>query len=189
MFWIILIFVLIIIGFLVITDIYASVIAAPFFATPKNYIRRAFQACNLKSGEKIYDLGSGDGRALIMAAKEFGANAKGFELSYLLYLISKANILFHHLPKRVEVKWCNFYNEDLRQADVIFCWLTPRAFPKLAQKFNQELKAGTRVIAFSSPLGFWQPEQEIEFPSQGLKLFGRYITKPSKVKLFFYSKK
>jgi len=189
MVWLILIFGLIIVGFLFITYIYPSVIAAPFVATPKNYIRRAFQVCNLKAGEKVYDLGSGDGRALIIAAKEFGAEAKGFELSYLLYLVSKAKILFRHLSKRAEVKWRNFYNEDLSQADVIFCWLTPRAFPKLAQKFNQELKTGTRVIAFSSPFGFWQSEQEIEFSSPGQKLFGKDIIKPSKVKLFFYSKK
>lgn len=187
MLWIILISGLII--FVLFTHIYAGIIAAPFVSTPKNYIRKALEICQLREGEKIYDLGSGDGRVLIIAAKEFNAKAIGFELSYFLYLISKINIFLHGLSKKAKVKWSNFYEEDLSRADVIFCWLTPKAFPKLVNKFNQELKIGTRVITYSSPLGFWQPEREAEFQSEGIKIFGKTLIKPTKVKIFFYCKK
>ncbi len=188
MFFIFLIFGAIII-FLLATTIYAAIIAAPFVATPKEHIRKAFQICNLKPGEKFYDLGSGNGRALIMASQEFGAQAQGLELSYPLYLISRINILLHGLSKQTKVKWSNFFNEDLSRADVIFCWLTPKAFQKLNQKFNQELKTGARVITFSSALGFWQPEQEIELALEGAKLFGKSLTRPSRIKLFLYFKR
>lgn len=188
MFFIILILILIII-FILFTHIYAGIITAPFVFTPKNYIRKALEICQLKKGEKIYDLGSGDGRVLIIAAKEFNAEAVGFELSYFLYFISKINIFLHRLSKRAKVRWSNFYEEDLSLADVIFCWLTPKAFPKLANKFNQELKIGTRIITYSSPLGFWQPEREVEFQSEGIKIFGKTLIKPTKVKIFFYCKK
>jgi len=179
---------LLIIGFLFITSLYASIIAAPFVATPKNYIRIALRKCNLKSGEKIYDLGSGDGRILIMAAKEFGAQAEGFELSFWLYLISRIKILYHRLSNQARVRWRNFYNEDLGRADIVFCWLTPKAFQKLIPKFNRELKNGARIVTYSSQLVPWQSKQEIELPSPGLKFFGIHLIKPSKVKLYFYSK-
>lgn len=178
-----------IIIFLLATTIYAAIIAAPFVATPKEHIRKAFQICHLKPGEKFYDLGSGSGRALIIASQEFGAQAQGLELSYPLYLISRINIRLRGLSKQTKVKWSNFYNEDLSRADVIFCWLTPKAFQKLNLKFNRELKTGARVITFSSALGFWQPEQEIEVPLKGVKLFGKSLITPSRVKLFLYSKR
>jgi len=186
--FIILIIALIVI-FLLATTVYAAIIAAPFVGTPKEYIRKAFQFCGLKAGEKLYDLGSGEGRVLIIAAREFGAEACGFKFSYLLYLISKINIFLHCLSRQIEIRWCDFYKENLSEADVIFCYLTPKAFKKLAEKFSQELKEGTRIITFSSPLNFWEPEHEIEFQDKGLKIFGKYLIKPGPTKIFFYTKK
>jgi hypothetical protein len=59
--------------FLLVTTIYAAITGAPFAGTPKQCIRKSFELIDLKPDEKVYDLGAGDGRVLIIVAKEFGA--------------------------------------------------------------------------------------------------------------------
>jgi len=174
--------------FLLATTIYAAVIGAPFAGTPKQGIRKSFKLIDLKPNEKVYDLGAGDGRVLIIAAKEFGVQSYGFELSFLLYLFAKINIFLSGVSKKAKVKWTNFFKEDLSGADVIFCWLTPKTLPKLEYKFKNELKTGTRVIVFSSPLNFWSVEKEFEVNFEGIKIFGISFIPTSKVKTFIYRK-
>lgn len=145
--------------FLLATTIYAGIIAAPFVPTPRSVIKKALEASLLRSGEKFYDIGSGDGRALIIAARDFGAMATGLELSFPLYVYSVINIYFRGYFKKAQVLWKNFFKEDISDADVVFCWLTPRAFPKLKEKFEKELKCGARIATFSSPLLFWEPDK------------------------------
>jgi len=161
--------------FVLTTTIYAAVIGGPYMGTPKRLIRKALQMTKLKAGEKVYDLGCGNGRVLVLAAGEFGAEAIGFELSYHHYLLSKLNIFLRGLQGRAKVRWKNLYNENISDADVVFLWLTPKAFRKLEQKLTSELRPGARVITFSSPLLFWHPD-EIYETSKGAKIF-LYIKK------------
>ncbi len=161
-------------GWLIGTEIYAGIITSPYLGTPKNKIRRGLDIAQLKPKEIFFDLGSGDGRSLIIAAKEYQAQATGFELWYFLCLWSKISIFFHHCSNKANVYWKNFYEADISKTDVVFCFLTPRAYHHLEKKFNKELREGTRVITFSSPLKFWKPEQTITFPD--------------KTKMFFYIK-
>ena len=158
-------------GWFIGNEIYVGILASPYLGTPKNKIRRALEVAHLKPGERFYDLGSGDGRSLIIAAKEYQARATGFELWSFLYLWSKISILFHHCSHNAKVYWKNFYNVNISQADVIFCFLTPRVYPRLEKKFNQELKEGTRVVTFSSPLKFWDPQKIIIFPNKSKMFF------------------
>lgn len=167
---VILILAIIIVGFSMVTTIYAAVIAAPFVATRKKVIKKALEMSGLKPGEHFYDLGSGTGRVLIIAARDFKASGKGFELSLYHYLLSRINIFLRGLSKSIVVSWKNFYNEDMSDADVIFCWLTPRAFKKLEEKFGKELKSGARVVTFSSPLPSWKPAETFSF-SETEKMF------------------
>jgi hypothetical protein len=174
------------------TMFYAAFISSPYAATSQPHIRKALELCSLKPGEKFYDLGSGDGRALIIASKEFLGEAVGFELSLYHFLLSKIKIRLSSCPDRIKVKWSDFYREDLGDADVIFCWLTSRAFPKLAAKFNAELKPGTRIAAFSSPLVFWEPIQIVKLPLLKTTLFDKLLAKLSPEehsRLYLYIKK
>jgi hypothetical protein len=82
-----------------------------------------------------------------------------------------------------------FFKEDLRGADVIFCWLTPKALPKLEYKFKNELKTGTRVIVFSSPLNFWPVEKEFEVNFEGIKFFGISIVPALKTATYTFIEK
>lgn len=148
----------------------AAITGAPFVPTPKKVIRAGLKLARLKSKEKLYDLGSGTGRVLIIGAKEFGAQVIGFEYSKPLFLLSKINLFLHKI-KQVRVYRKSFFEANLKDADVIFMFLTPKAFLKLEKKFLEEIKIGTRIIVFSSPLLFWEPREIISVPGIKAKLY------------------
>ena len=141
----------------------------PFFPTSKNIIRKALKATHLKPGEKLYDLGCGNGRVLIIGAKEFGAKVIGFEYSLLLFYISKINLFINKVKDSV-VKKEDFFKLDIKDADVIYLFLTPRALKKLEEKIRREAKIGTRIITFSSPLPSLKPEKIIPLEERKNKL-------------------
>lgn len=143
---------------------------APFMATPKSALRRALRAAKLEQGETLYDLGSGTARALIIGEKEFGAKGIGFEIGLPIFISSRIN-LFLRRAKSVRVFRKSFFDADLSKADVIFMFLTPRAFVGLEDKFVSEIRPGCRVVTFSSPLKFWQPQETISLPDRQEKLY------------------
>jgi cyclopropane fatty-acyl-phospholipid synthase-like methyltransferase len=153
--------------FFLATTFYAGFIAAPFVPSPKKIIIRALEVSRLAPGEYFYDLGSGDGRALTAAVKIFGAQAKGFELSFPLYIYSRLIIFLKGCAPKAQVSWKNFYNVDLSQADVIFCYLTPTALAKLEHKFYKEMKKGARLVVFSTSSISWPAAQIIRLEGRG----------------------
>jgi SAM-dependent methyltransferase len=155
--------------FFSLSTIKAAIIGAPFVPTPKSIIRKALRLADLKPNEKLCDLGSGTGRVLITAAKEFGARVIGFEYSLPLFYLSKINLFLNKIKNGVVYRK-NFYEANISDADVVFLFLTPRAFRKLEDKFNKELKPGTRVVTFSSPLLFWKPKEIIPLPERNGKI-------------------
>lgn len=141
---------------------------APFVPTPKSIIRKALKFANLKPGETLYDLGSGTGRVLVIGAKEFKAKVVGFEFSTLLFLVSKLNLFFHRIKGNIYCK--DFFKADLKEADVIFLFLSPPILFKLEEKFAKELKPGTRIVCFSSPLPSWKPNKVLPLPERKDKI-------------------
>jgi len=133
--------------------------AAPFFPTPTNAIRDALRAANLKPGQRFYDLGAGTGKVLLIAEKEFGARATGFEISILFYLIAKINLFVHGSHATIVFK--SFWEADLRAADVTFLFLAERTMAKIATKLKAELRPSARVIVYAFPLPDRTPTQTI----------------------------
>jgi SAM-dependent methyltransferase len=133
--------------------------AAPFFPSTKAVMRRAMKEADLKPGEIFYDLGAGTGTSLVIADKEFGARAVGFEISILPYLIAKIKIFIFRSHAKIYFR--NLFNEDLHNADVVFCFLLPRTMEKLESKLKAELKPGARLIAYTFPLPNTKPEKII----------------------------
>lgn len=142
--------------------------AAPYYPTPARAIRAALGAAELRAGEQFYDLGAGTGKALLIAEKEFGARAVGFEISLLPYWIGKINLLIHRSRATLIPK--NFFDADLASADVIFCFLAIRTMQKLEDKIKTKLKPGTRVIVYAFPLPTMKPVKTIAVHGQW-KLF------------------
>ena len=121
---------------------------APWWRTSHKTARAICKLAKIKKGDLIYDLGSGDGTALITAAKEFGAEGVGIEIDPLRYWISKIRVKRNGLSGKIKIVRKNFFQEDIKNADVVFVYLVPKALEKLLPKFRQELKKGTRIVSF-----------------------------------------
>src|ERR1035437_8150401 len=121
---------------------------APWWRTSHKTARAICKLAKIKKGDLIYDLGSGDGTALITAAKEFEAFGVGIQIDPIRYWISKIRIQRSGLTKRIKVINKNFFKQDIKEADVVFVYLVPKALNKLLPKFKRELEKGTRIISF-----------------------------------------
>jgi predicted RNA methylase len=98
--------------------------------------------------DRVYDLGSGDGTAIITAASEFGATCVGIEIDPLRAYLSKTRLRMEHVEKKVTILQRNFFDVPISEATVVFVYLVPKALLKLKSKFASELKAGTRVVSY-----------------------------------------
>jgi len=130
---------------------------APYVATPLPVVRQMLLLAELKPGETFYDLGAGDGRTVIMAAKEFGANAVGVELREDLAKRALSAIFELGLEEKVKILQNDMFEVDLTQADVIFLYLTTSANEKIKPKLESELKLGTRVVSHDYEVLGWKP--------------------------------
>jgi predicted RNA methylase len=97
----------------------------------------------------VYDLGCGDGRLIVAAARSFGSRAVGIEIDPLRYLWCQGLITVLGLRGRVKIVYGDFFTQDLSAADVVTCYLTQRANEKLQDKFIQELQPNARLISNS----------------------------------------
>ncbi len=125
--------------------------------TRRERIRKALKLAGLQPDETLYDLGAGDGRVLIMAAQEFGAQAVGIEAGPVQCVQTRLNSLFSGTGSRIRVKWGNFFKADLREADVVFAYLTSDYVPRLEKQLISQLKPGARVVTISFDFGNWEP--------------------------------
>lgn len=111
----------------------------------------------LKPGEVFFDLGSGDGRTVIMAAKEFGARAVGVELREDLAKKALSTVYDEGLQDRVTIVNGDMFNVDLSSANVVFLYLTTSANEKIKPKLEAELKPGTRIVSHDYEIVGWKP--------------------------------
>ncbi len=151
---------------------YAGLKASPWLPAFKKDMERILKLSGVKEGDVVYDLGSGDGRILIALANNTKARLiVGYEISFLLYLWSVINIWFKGFSKRIEVRFGDFLSRDLGQADVIFCFLTPKGMKKLGPKFKRELRKGTRIISYTFSIPGWEPVSENRIGDQSVPIF------------------
>ncbi len=131
----------------------------PWVPTREARIRRALQMAKLKPGETLYDLGAGDGRVSLMAAKEFGARAVGIEVGPAQWALGVMRIWLSGNRHKVQLRCGNFYRADLSAADVVFVYLTSSQTTRLQDKLEQELRPGARVVSVAADFPGWQPVQ------------------------------
>jgi len=134
----------------------------------------------LKPREVFFDLGSGDGRSVIMAAKDFGARAVGVELREDLVKKTLSNVYELGLQNRVTIVNGDMFNVDLTSADVIFLYLTTSANEKVKPKLETELKSGVRVVSHDYEVVGWKPvkvENFCENPKLGYPSHTLYLYK------------
>jgi precorrin-6B methylase 2 len=129
----------------------------PPVPTKPDRIRKALQLANLQPDEVLYDLGAGDGRVLLIAAREFRAKAVGIEVGPIQCALIWLRVVASGLGNQVQVKWANFYKADLREADVVFVYATSKEILKLAPHLETQLKQGTRLVSISADFSEWEP--------------------------------
>lgn len=127
---------------------------------PLAQARRMLQLAQLQPGETVYDLGSGDGRVLIVAAREFNANGVGLEIDPLRTLLSQLTLHWLGLGHRARVVRVNLFNVSLAEADVVTLYLLPKAVARLAPKLKAELKPGARVVTLTYHFMAWEAALE-----------------------------
>ena len=136
---------------------------APFVATPTPVVRRMLVLADLKSGETLYDLGSGDGRTVIMATQDFGATSVGVELRDDLAKKALDSIKKLELSGKTKIVQRDIFDVDLSPANVVFLYLTTSANEKIRPKLEAELKPGTRVVSHDYEILGWKAKKVDNF--------------------------
>ena len=129
----------------------------PPVSTKPERIRNALKLANLRPDETLYDLGAGDGRVLLLAAREFGAKAVGIEVGPIQCALIWLRATASGFGGQIRVKWENFYKADLHEADVVFVYATSTEVRKLAPHLEQQMKQGARLISISADFPEWEP--------------------------------
>jgi len=141
---------------------------APYYPTPETIVERMLQLGGLKAGEKMYDLGSGDGRLVIMAAQKFHADAVGVELVPDLCRQSLARIRKLGLEKTAHIINGDLLQQNYSSADLVTVYLLPESIDQKVQPLlDKQLKKGARVVAHDFEFRAWTPEKVENIPDDG----------------------
>jgi precorrin-6B methylase 2 len=131
---------------------------APFDPTPQEVVDRMLALAGVQKGDVVYDLGAGDGRVVIAAAKKYGAKAVGFEIDPGLVKLARENVRNQGMESLVEIRQQDFLTADLSPATVVALYLSYDGNLALRPQLMRQLKPGARVVSYTFDLGDWQPK-------------------------------
>ena len=140
---------------------------APYYPTPQTIVRKMLELGELKAGEKMFDLGSGDGRIVIMAAQKFGADATGVELDTDLWRQSSDKIKSLGLSVKARIIHGDVLKQDYSSADLITVYLLPLSNDKMRPILEKQLKKGARVVAHDFEFSDWTPVKTVDIDDDG----------------------
>jgi SAM-dependent methyltransferase len=130
----------------------------PFVPSPQEVVDKMIEMAGVKKGDVVYDMGSGDGRIVIAAAKK-GARAVGFEIDGDLVKESRENIRKAGVEKLAEIRHQDILTVDFSPATVVTMYLLPDVNMQLKPKLQKQLKPGSRIVSHSFDLGDWKPDR------------------------------
>ncbi len=142
-----------------------------FVPTPQEVVDEMLRLANVRKGDVLYDLGSGDGRIPVTAAKKFGVRAVGIDIDP--ERIQEAN---ENAKKNGVTSLVKFRNEDLFQADfheatVVTLYLLPDLNVKLMPRLMEQLKPGSRIVSHQFDMGTWRPDKRVELSGRTIYLW------------------
>lgn len=146
----------------------------PYVATDRNKIDTIIKFAQIKKGQTVVDLGSGDGRLLFAAAQE-GAYAIGYELNPLLIAITLIHTKLKGLSNQIDVRRQNLWKADLKVADAIFVYSLKRDIQKFEDFVYQNAQKGTRIVVNTNPFPNKQPIKS----QNGIFLYIKYLLRSS----------
>ncbi|MBI3682460.1 MAG: class I SAM-dependent methyltransferase [Acidobacteria bacterium] len=146
---------------------------APFVPSPQNIVEHMLDAAALKPGETVFDLGCGDGRILITAARKYRAKAVGVELSPKLAQMARDTVQRNGLKDSVTVIEGNLLDVDLSGADVVTLYLLTESNSRLRPNLEKYLKPGARVVSHDFEIRGWKPArvEEVQAHRRAHKIY------------------
>jgi SAM-dependent methyltransferase len=142
-----------------------------FAATPHAVADAMLKLARVTPQDVVYDLGSGDGRIVIIAAQKYGARGVGVELDRRLVEISRQIAREGDVDDRVTFVQGDLFTADISTATVVTLWLSSTVNSRLEPKLKRELRPGSRVVSHQFPIGTWTPAVTIRFEKEDLFLW------------------
>ena len=140
---------------------------APFVATPSDVVDRMLRLASVGPRDIVYDLGSGDGRIVIAAAKSFGARGVGIDIDAALVEQARANAAAAGVADRVIFRLEDAMTTDVSDATVVTLYLLAASNVKLRPHLQAQLRPGARIVAHNFGMGDWEPEKVENFRDRG----------------------
>ncbi len=132
-----------------------------YVPTPHEVVAEMLRLVEVKKTDVVYDLGCGDGRVVITAAKRYGARGVGVDIDPKRIEESRANARQAGVTKRVEFLQQDLFKTDIREASVVTLYLLPELNLKLRPKLLSDLRPGSRVVSHDFDMGDWHPDQVV----------------------------
>jgi cyclopropane fatty-acyl-phospholipid synthase-like methyltransferase len=132
-----------------------------FVPTPQEVVDAMLEVAKVTKTDVVYDLGSGDGRIPVTAAKKYGARAIGIDIDPQRIKEANANAQTAGVTDKVKFLNQDLFTTDISEASVVTLYLLPSLNVKLMPKLKAELKPGTRIVSHAFDMGDWKPEQTL----------------------------
>jgi ribosomal protein L11 methylase PrmA len=133
-----------------------------YVPTPEEVVEAMLQVAGVTGSDVIYDLGCGDGRIPVTAAKKFGARGVGIDIDPQRIKEANENVQKNGVGDKVKIMQADLFETNLSEATVVTLYLLPSLNQKLRPKLMKELKPGTRVVSHAFDMGDWKPEKEMD---------------------------
>lgn len=133
-----------------------------FVPTPQEVVEDMLRLANVKKGDVLYDLGSGDGRIPVTAAKLYGIHAVGIDIDPERIREAQDNASKNGVESLVQFRLQDLFEADFREATVVTLYLLPDLNLKLRPRLLAELKPGTRIVSHQFDMGDWKPAKKLE---------------------------
>ena len=150
----------------------------PYVPTPMDVVEAMLDLAKVSKNDVVYDLGCGDGRIVVTAAKKYGATGIGVDLNPERIEEANANAKEKGVEKKVKFYEGNLFDFDFSKASVLTLYLLPDVNLQLMPKILKEMKPGSRVVSHAFDMGNWKPDKEISVDGRTVYLW----TVPTKKK-------
>ncbi len=125
-----------------------ALFGSPWHPISRRDLKRALDFCEVRTGDRIIDLGSGDGRVLITAAKDYGLTGTGIEIDPIKVWLANLRVRLAGVSDKVKIVRANIYDTDYSEADILFIYLTHQAIDQLFPKILEQLKPSAKILCY-----------------------------------------
>jgi len=144
----------------------------PYVPTPQDVVDRMLAVAKIGKNDVVYDLGCGDGRIVVTAARQFGARGVGIDINPERIAEARANANKAGVSQRVDLRVANLFDTDLSPASVVTLYLLPNINVKLRPQLWKQLRVGSRVVSHAFDMGAdWPPEQTVDVSGRTIYLW------------------